>query len=398
MMFDMVKIFLAAAIFLCLCGCVENQTMNNSLGLSGDKIRLDNTRYGDKISCSMDGGTMDDVLMLLPPDASICISENLRFSRISLDVQGVDLDTFLFAVSKSIQCRISRYGRLYVFEKTETERTKSGVSDEVSDKGYVSLFHVPFFKSSEVISAIGQGCKYINGDSYVYRGSLAESIRVREIVDALMLNLPCEYAFEIWFVSSEKIDEFSVSGDLSIDLSSVVRRGAGSVSSNEWSIVLSAVSAIKAKRDSSRNLRHLCGVFREGSDYVANIGDSIPYIKRAVQENGSIVDTDIQYVEVGTKIQIGCSGSAVGVVSLQLDLEEISGYVSSYPQKRGSTVRTDFVVSSDDRRFVGSFFVDTKTGGLLGMRDKKTEWYVFCRVLRVSPGQVINFEKKEKKS
>lgn len=338
---------------------------------------------------------MDDVLMLLPSNVSICMSENLRFEKISLDVQNVDLETFLIAVSKSIQCRISRYSSLYVFEKFDGD--KKNMSDvESMDKGYVLFFKVPYFKSGEVISAVGQGCKYINGDSYVFRGSLSESIRVREIVDSLLLNLPCEYAFEIWFVSSEKIDEFSVSADLAFDLSSVVKRGSGSISAKDWSIVLSVVSAIKAKKDSSSNVRHLCGVFREGSDYVSSIGDSVPYIKRVVQENGSVVDTDVQYVDVGTRLQIGCLGAAAGIVRLQLDFDEVSGYVSSFPQKRGSTLRTEFVVSSDDKRFVGSFYVDMKTCGFMGVRIKRTEWYVFCRVLRVSPGQMVIFERNGK--
>lgn len=396
-------ILILCAFFLLSCRNQNfNQIRENKLKLVGDPkvVRRLGSGIGS-ITCSMDGGTMDDVLKLLPPDVSVCMSEELRFSRICLDVVDLDIESFLFAVSQSLNCQISRYGTLFVFSKSP-DGGKGVVSSSQQLGSYVFYFRLPYYNKEEVVRTLGASVVFVSGDSYVFRGTIGEVVKIRELIDNMLVSLPCEYAFELFFVSREKLLNVSLVADLKANLNNVIRRGAGGLSVNEWSAVVQAVSSFTLSRSDSTNCRHICGVFREGSDYVSNIGDMIPYVKRVVQENGSSYDSDVQYIEIGTRIKMACAGEKVGIVNLDLEVNETTGYVQNYPQKRGSTIKTSFYVGGDERRFVGSFYVDGKSRSLLGVDSRESEWLVFCRVLRVSVGQRADFcvslrEKSEKK-
>lgn len=391
------RLALLLACAVAMVSCVDMRR-GDMLRLEGRETRLDVFREG-MITASYDGGTMDDVVELLPDGVSVCMSESLRFRRMSLDVDGVDVDTFLLAVTKSLGCSLEVYGRLYCFIDGKQSGDSGvvpsvgGAKDGTQNAGACMMYAtVPWYKSEEVVSACGGcGCsaQYINGDNYIVRGDLGGLVKARQMLDAMLSSLPCEYAFELVMVTRDYLLDvdlgLSVGGSMQLDWSRV----SGGLADWQWRLIGALVSDAKLERSSSDNVRHVSGVFRENSRYVTTVGDEIPYVKRSVLESGSAVDSGVEYIQIGFSLDIGCKGGAAGICDMRLDVQDVGGYVRDYPVKHGSTLQTEFVIGGDDRRFVGSFISDGWNKSLLGRKRQKAEWLVFVRVLRVSVGQKV---------
>lgn len=383
-------------------GCVPLHDDSKVLSLVGSPLMLKvEKERGFLVTASFDGAFFDDVVKMLPENVSVCVDESVRFARFSLDVVDVDIDTFLYAACRSASCSLERYGDLYVFssgKKADLSRGGGVIGEEGGGMGgassgdYVIYLRFPYYKREEVVSSMSScGCSayYINGDRYVVKGSIGAIVRARETQKELLSTLPCEYAFDLWVVSKD----YLLSADVGLSIGGTggysLQKMAGEVASYEWNYLVNVLSSANLERTNSDYIRHISGVFREKSSYKVTVGDSVPYVKRAITDSGSAVDTGVDYTDIGFSLDIGLEGAGVGICRLNLSFNDIGGYVQGYPIKHGSTLVDEFCISGDNKRFVGSFLVDGFTRSLIGYTRKRSEWLVYVRCLRVSAGQSV---------
>lgn len=384
--------FIGCIVFV---GC-SSLNISDKLVLNGEKKTINRFEKDRNIFASFDGATIEDVIELLPEDISVCVSESVRFRRFSMEVNNVDVDTFLLAVNRSLGCSLEVYGQLYCFMDKASKKEDLNLGDDIAPASCVMFVRMPYYKDEEIKTAcalVGSQCQYINGDNYIVRGELGSLVKTREMLNSMLDSLPCEYGFEMIMISKD----YLLSADLGISLGASgvfdMTKTSTSMYDWQWKLISSVVSDASLSRNKGDNVRHVCGVFREKSRYTTSIGDEIPYVKRAILDSGSAVDSSIEYVQVGFSLDIGCKGGAVGICDISLNVQDIGGYIKDYPIKHGSTLKTEFVITGNDKKFVGSFQSESVNSSLIGKKLQKTEWLVFVRVIRSSVGQSIEFKR-----
>ena len=387
-------------------GCVPGHSDKSLVKLLGSPfhLKIENSA-GYLITASFDGATFEDVVLQLPENISVCVDEEVRFSRFSIDVVDVDIDTYLFSVCRSAGCKLERYGDLYVFsgKGKDSSSGKSGIiggdiqTSSGANNSYIVYMRFPYYKVEEVLKSVGGcGCsaQFVSGDRYIIKGDVGSIVRIREFQRQMMLSLPCEYAFDLWICSKD----YLLSADVGLSLGGSggynISKMAGEMVSYDWSYVINVLSSANLERTNGDYVRHISGVFRESSGYKVTVGDSVPYVKRAMTDSGASVDTGVEYTDIGFSLDLSLQGEQMGICKLNMSFNDIGGYVQGYPIKHGSTLTDEFCISGDNKRFVGSFLVDGYTRSLIGYTRKRSEWLVFIRVLRVSAGQTIEYAQK----
>lgn len=357
----------------------------------------------DCVTCSFAGGTIEDVVEQLPEGVSVVYDEQLLNIPIFAELRKVTYAEFFAVVSRALGCDVYKIGDVWIFGRpiqNEDENTRSRVSS-YSSGNYTFSFKLSGLEHEKVISALGSSVVYVGGSVYMFKGSVIEAVECSRKVELVRKSVPSTYVFDVHFVSDDLLSDFSVlGGDTtgSISLSYMVARNSPSVI--DWSLVLSNAYDVTMTRSSSSGIRTISGVFREDKPYVVTIGDEVPYIKKNILENGTIVDSDVQYQNVGIRLQMSCEGDSIGVVNMDLSVQDATNYVNGYPVKHGNTIKTSFLVSDDKVHYVGSFYSDVRNNRILGLKRNSSRFYVLCRVVRVSVGQSVfmsDSKKNEKK-
>lgn len=392
-------------VFLCLCvfvvGCSSVQRHKWELVGSAEEFLIDSgfDFTPDSVTCSFQGGNIEDVVEMLPEGVSVVWDESLLSIPIFAELRKVTYAEFFAVVSRSLNCDVYKIGSVWVFGKPvkQTEGAETAVKGVVGGSEYCFFFKLSGLEHEKVVSYLGGKVTYMGGSTFMFKGSVKDAVEVHKVSEVLKRSLPSEYVFDLHFVSDDLLQDFSVlGGDTTgtLNLSYMIAKNSPSVV--DWSLVLANAYDVTLTRSASNGIRSISGVFREDRPFSMTIGDSIPFVKKNILENGTIVDSAIEYQDIGIGLTIGCQGQTKGVVNVRLNVQDASSYVSNYPVKHGSTIETSFTVSSSEVHYVGSFYSDVSQSRILGFKRNSSRFYVLCRVVRVSPNQRVFLKKTEK--
>lgn len=394
------KIALVLIVIMCL-GCSSINRHKWEIQGKAEEYILDSgfDFTPNLVTCSFQGGSIEDVVDLLPEGVSVVWDESLLSIPIFAELRKVTYSEFFAVVARSLNCDVYKIGSVWIFGKPvkQSEGAETAVKGNIGGSEYCFFFKLSGLENQKVVSKIGSGVVYLGGSSYMFKGSVKDAVEVHKMTEVLKRSLPSEYVFDLHFVSDDLLQDFSVlGGDTTgtINLSYMIAKNSPSVV--DWSLVLANAYDVTLTRSASNGVRSISGVFREDKPFVMSIGDSIPFVKKNILENGTIVDSAIEYQDIGIGLTISCEGQAKGVVNVKLNVQDASSYVSNYPVKHGSTIETSFTVSTSEVHYVGSFYSDVSQSRILGFKRNSSRFYVLCRVVRISPNQAVFLKKTEK--
>lgn len=360
------------------------------------------------VTASLYSASIRDALDLLPSDLNVVYDKVVADSLVTLDVQGLPYLDYLYALSRSVGASISRHGLVWVMSgpagSQESKSTsgsvipmgqeviggrRSGASGGSLGMDYTMWVDLDGWRDLDMSSAGFTGLKWVAGDTWVYHGDLQGALDVAESVDVLRRSAHCDYYFEIVFVSSDMQLDFGSSNALGLDLDWRYALGRGVMSSLDWSVVSRVALSSLADVSRSRGCKVVSGVVREGVRYNCRLGDSMPFVKRTVSDQGTVTDTGVEYQTVGFDVDFQVQGARSGIVELRINSDDITGYNQGYAIKHGSKLETTFSVHGSEMRYVGSIWSDSRSRGLLSVSTKLQMWDVFLRVERLSRGQYM---------
>ena len=363
----------------------------------GDQVIMDNVDYRHDFrrgvySLKADNCYITDVARMTAGDCSVVWESGLKDVPFSLELSDVSLAELMQAVSSAVGCSVHRMGCLWVFENESKKEDNAAInnSKRTDFVEYTYYFKIIGFSDREIVENLSsfQVRKLANG-LYLFRGSLMDAIALDDILSEMMINQPVQYFFSVWLVSEDILRDFTIKLNGKLNLNA--RKVFGDLSDqSQWSLILDALGDGNLDLTNTDNIRRISGVVREGGEFNFNMGDEVPIPKRSVSDSGTVTDTGYEYQRTGLTLKLTCEGKSRGVLSLDLENTDISGYVGGYPVKHGSRLSTVLIVSDADKCYVGSCMLKSKSRGLFGSKRNYSRFHVYLVCDLVGLGQSVH--------
>lgn len=320
---------------------------------------------------------------------------------------NIDGDYSIIEVMRILEiafdCKAEKSGGLWVLNKNGKDEDSSsplnhsgGGSDKQSLYGsYVYYFRVWGFSNDEIQQRLsGYGVLQLGNSVYYARSDLKSIIDLDDIVTNMLRCVPVQYYFNVFFVSDDILRDIGL--DVHPSVGGLVSRlwSKGVASTYDYRAALDVALDSSFDLSSKKGVRRMGGVVREGSEFVFRIGDEIPIAKKAVSDAGTVTDTGYEYQRFGLQVKVKVEGRSFGVLVLGIENTDIGGYVGGYPVRHGSVLDTTMVIGSNDRLYVGSAYMDSRTLTLLGYKYQRQYYHILIECDVVEAGQRVVFRQK----
>lgn len=244
----------------------------------------------------------------------------------------------------------------------------------------------------------------------VIADSAGTLVRVSGILDELEAVRVPQWAIQLYLVTltSRDAQDLGIEATPALDLAvSHALGSAASVEPVKLDASLKTVLRAAAERSSVSVTAQPLFLLLDGSTATFNRGTQMPIAQRTVTDQGTVTDTGVQFVGVGTDVEISIREAAGNALRLDLrlqlsDLVEVTG--AGYPRTDQRSYKASSIVEDGGTYLLTSVEMGQKrktVGNMLrwGQADDDTAelLHVWCRCRRVG-GPALLSPAKEKAS
>lgn len=275
---------------------------------------------------------------------SVVADLSLDDKSVSVEVESVPVSQLLAAVARRLNVTLTRTGTVYYLGQARPE-----------DRGILAR-KVSRLSAEELGQAISvlltsNGRVTALSDGLVLVGDTLEVLeRINAMLDEIERAPLDSWVVQMLVVSITESAAHHLGLDLTptLELSAALSNAANIPTGLDITAGLEGLlRATRTTAGASVEARPLF-VLVDGSTSRHSNADTIPIPKKAVVEGAGIQTTEFEFVEVGFVVEVGIRevGEGRALLDVDVDLQQVVGFVESAPIARGQTFQTRAVIES----------------------------------------------------
>ena len=347
-------------------GSSENYAVRDAVFRRSSSDRL--------ITGSFSDFPLGELWRILPNDVSYAYDKELAESKITMECKDLAVDDFLTLVSRHLGVDFINDGNIYYIGKVDLK----------SFSVYVGrIGGMDQDKLQKIIDTVktteGKGT-VLEGGLLVFTDRWVAVQRLNSVLQTLEDDIK-NYGVDLWLVNDAVVRELYSKGNMSGNY--IFDWSAGSVASaSNWSIVLNAVANLSVDRSDSLDVRRFSSIVRDGEGFTYNNGLSVPVLKKTVSDSGTVTTSGVEYVDVGTRLDVKVMrrDDKSCIVQLKTEVSSNEREIEGYPVKNSSVYSSRFSVKYGDVVLVGKYETDQESRGLFGYRKNKMSYWVAVQI------------------